>query len=390
VAEEAFDTTHRDFADPEGGPVWESFDEAVPQPVPTAPVSAGTAPDEHARVTWRDRNADDHGTAVAAIIGARTRLYADSPALTAPRLGMLTQSKEATALGFQIERALKDSPMTVINLSLNLKARLDTEKLRTVIEDAQSTALFVVAAPNSSQITLCARQEVWFPSCYGQLYRNVLVVGGTTLDGEHIHPTSPIGKDVHLFAPETGYFSAGRQNSYVPVEGTSFATALVSVAAAMLSSAGVTSPELIKQRLMATATVMEIPGRPQWARRLDIRRAVMFIGNSVMTDFGTGKERPVEVASRDDVLNFRTIIGNRALPVAVGDIRRLTRVEGNARGFELAYVVPGTNQLDFQAVQPPVTPWPFCYRPLNEKGQVSGERTCSDLAELKDYVGPIQ
>jgi hypothetical protein len=264
------------------------------------------------------------------------------------------------------------------------------------MENSQTTALFVVAAPNStSQVTLCAGAEVWYPACHGQTLDNVLVVGGTTLKGDKIFTASPTGKDVHLFAPAADYYSAGRGNSYVKVQGTSFATALVSAAAAMLSSmdAAIT-PAQIKQRLVATATVMEIPDRPQWARRLDVKRALSHLNHAVIVD-NTRQERPAAIDNKEDTLTFKTVKGNKTLTFSVGALRRLTRIKGNAQVFDLAYVVPNQDDrradiLQLHTVKPAGAELNVCYMPLNAAGLVEGARTCVDLAGTLDYVAPVR
>jgi hypothetical protein len=390
VAEENFDPGHRDFSDPNGAVVLyvvgdESEPVAAPTPAP-ATDSEGVEP-----VTWRPFAKADHGTAVASLIAGRTRPYEEGGAFTRSLIGMFTHTEDATALAGDIERAFNWSPLTVVNLSL--KAEREAAKMRTLMEDKRQMALFVIAAPNSaSQVTLCEGNEVWYPACHGQVPENVnvLVVGGTTLKGDGIHSGSPVGKAVHIFAPAAGYYSAGRDNGYVPVEGTSFATALVSAAAAMLSSAGVTSPALIRQRLIATATVMEVQNRPQWARRLNIGRALSHFRDSVLVDASTKQAQPALLVNKSHVLTFKTAQGNDPLPVRLGDVRRLKRAETDPRRFELAYVTPGSPQLHLQLVRAPETPWNACYIPLDPQGQAAGTSKCVDLSELFDYVGPIE
>jgi len=383
VAEEGFDATHPDFH-ANASVLYSVTDEAELVPAPPAPrpvpdSNGGTEP-----VTWRPYAADDHGTAVAALIAGRQRPFADGPGLTDALIAMFTHTNDLTALAHDIERALDVSPMTVVNLSL--KAKNDAEKLRTLMEDKVDVALFVVAAPNSAtNVTLCTGAEVWYPACHGRHFANVLVVGGTSLDGKHLHARSPKGQSVHLFAPSAGYYAAGRNNAYVAVEGTSFATALVSAAAAMLSSAGVASPSLIRQRLVATADLMS-PLDVAGPRLLNVKRALTSWEHAVMVEAGTGRQQAVTIMNRNARIDFRPASGNGTIPVTVGKVRRLRRIPEVSGRFELAYV--GSNgSLEMALVRAPEGAWNVCYIPVGSSGG-PGQQACSDLAEVADYVGP--
>jgi hypothetical protein len=215
---------------------------------------------------------------------------------------------------------------------------------------------------------------------------NLLVVGGTTLEGDRIRPGSPIGKAVHLFAPAAGYYSAGRGKGYVHVEGNSFATAIVSVAAAILVSAGVHDPAEVRNRLIATASVIDMQGRPQWARRLSVRRALTSLQRSVLVD-ETGQERTGAVHDTSLSITFRKEQGNVPLPVTVAHIRRLRRVPNEPRLFELAYVTgDGLKRLELELVKASPSPWQACFL-MDQPAQTL---ECLDLAELRDYVGPVR
>ena len=395
IAEEDLDATHSDFADPNGVTVLYTIgDESdlVPFPKPAAAWrTPGVEP-----VKWRGFETRDHATAVTAIIAGRGRPYQEGEGLTRSFAGLFAHTADATALAGDIERALNVSPMTVVNLSLKALDRREAPKLRTVIEDKRKSALFVVAAPaGQGQFMLCEGNNVWYPACHGIVPANVnvLVVGGTNLDGTAIHPRSPIGKAVNIYAPAVGYFSAGKHNSYVPVEGTSFATALVSAAAAMLSSAGVKEPAMIRNRLIATASLMDVPGRPLWARRLNVKRALSHFQHAVLVDAGTKQEQLAQLLNPERTIEFRTRQGNQLLPVPVGRIRRLKRVEGDPSNFELVFEMPAGDdppQLRLELVRAPAAQWETCFFPVGTDGQVNGPRTCTDLSALFDYVGPIE
>ena len=95
-------------------------------------------------------------------------------------------------------------------------------------------ALFVVSAGNDPTgghaVCESIRPYPAYPVCEGNR-RNVLVVAATPLDGQALidQQGSTPGSNwndrlVHVAAPGTGFYAQGRDNSYVPVHGTSFAT----------------------------------------------------------------------------------------------------------------------------------------------------------------------
>jgi hypothetical protein len=391
VAEKNWDPRHVDFFDAKGrSSLFVLTDTNTVEPAAATPAASSAAGNEP--VTWRAFEPTDHGTAVASLIAARTRPYDSRPGLSVANLGMFVWDGDTVTLTKKIENALNNLPMRVVNLSIENLDGAQSETQRVQMESKQGVVLFVVAAPNSaSQIKLCTGSDRSFPACHGNEFENVLVVGGTLLDGKAIHPESPTGMSVHLFAPEAGYYAAGGDNGYVQVKGTSFATAIVSAAAAALSSLGDMLPGEIRQRLIATATVIDLPQRPQWARVLDVKRALQNLNQAVIVDANTGAEQAVDIVNKDEVLRFRIVNGNRPQPVRVGDIRRLRRVPGNPKMFDLAFAtfksdpVIGLHneQLQLHLVTADGAPLPACYF-------ADGQKTCVDLAEYKDYVGPIR
>ena len=395
VAEDRFDAAHRDFKAPANPAVSVLY--AVnhgPDLTPAPPPADGAVPPGVEPMTYRAYRDEDHGTAIASIIAGRTRAYQEGAGLSDALIAMLVDTGDLTALGTDIERVLDNSTMSVINMSLTSK-QTEALKLRMVMEASQTTALYVVAAPNlNGQVTLCTGNDVWYPACHGAILDNVLVVGGTTLKGDAIYVDSPIGKDVHLFAPAADYFAAGLENAYVKVQGTSFATALVSAAAAVLSAMDdAITPAQIKQRLMTTATVMNFPNRLPWARRLDVKRAVS------QSQAGRDCRHPAARATGDGGEQARgaEFPDRRRQPGAelpVGSLRRLTRIAGAQPRFDLAYVVPAqepgprrcADAADRQAggrvervLLAPQRRWPGQRRP--------GVR---GLAETFDYVAAIR
>ena len=147
------------------------------------------------------------------------------------------------------------------------------------------------------------------------------------------------------------------------------------------------SPALIRQRLVATADVMnglDVSG----PRILDVKRALTSWQHAVLVDAGTGRERVVTLMNRNAVLTFRPASGNGTIPVVVDKVRRLRRIPGSPDRFELAYVTSNST-LEITLVRAPQGAWNVCYIPVASGGGPGGQPTCSDLAETADYVGPI-
>lgn len=387
VGEDKFDKAHPDFVDANGIKVIRDIHADPPgadgDAVPPAPPADGVEP-----VEWRPFRLEDHGTAVACLIAGRTRPYSAVKGLTSVTIVALPSvERDANALAQDISAALRQFPTTVVNLSL--KALSEPTGLLVAIEDASSLALFVVAAPDMpTSTTLCKGQARPYPACWGDDHDNVIVVGGTTLNGKNLFSQSPSGPSVHLFAPAEGYFAAGLRKGYVPVAGTSFATPLVAATAAMLSGLGVDSPALIKQRLIATATVVPLPGLPQWPRLLNVRRATSHIQHSVLTDLNTGADQVVDLTQLDRPISFQLAGSSKTILTTVGDVRRLARNQADTSKFDLAYI--DVDKLKLYTVNAPAAQWAFCYQPLNDQEEPAGPEQCGDLAEFKDYVGPIR
>jgi hypothetical protein len=390
VGDDRFDKKHPDFAPDTITDIHaEPLEPPPAPPVPDGEVAPSAPPDESAEpVVWRDRTPADHGTAVACLIAGRTRPYSALKGLTNVKIAALTSKNlDATEFAQDIDAALLAMPTTVVNLSL---ATL-SQPLRLVltIEQAEGLALFVVAAPDlAPSKLLCRGLDRYYPACWAEDHENVIVVGGTTLDGKSLFSQTPSGSAVSLLAPAEGYFAAGVTKGYVPVLGTSFATPLVAAAAAMVSGLGIDSPKLIKQRLIATGTVLTLPGLPPWPRLLNVRRATSNIHHSVLTDLSTGAEQVVDLTRLNQPISFQDATTNKPILTFIRDLRRLTRSQADKTKFHLAYI-DSNEKLAIHTVKAPAGAWTFCYQPLNDEGDAGAEQ-CGDLAEYKDYVGPIR
>jgi hypothetical protein len=384
VAERQFDRLHPDFADKTSVFVdLESTDESTGAAAgSSAPAAPGNGVEP---VEWKTKlEPTDHGTAVASLIAARTRPFSSAGLL--PSAFVVPLHDEDPGLSQDINRSIVDWNTPVINLSLKMNG--ESAALLTEIQDRVDLAVFVVAAGNDGR-EVCKPNLRIYPACWGDTEKNVIVVGGTSLDGKAVHPLSNIGPFVDIVAPAAGFYAAGDRGSYVPVAGTSFSTALVSSTAALLSGLGVQSPALIKQRLVATADFDR--DLPEWARRLNVQRAISHLEYAVLTP-STGPDEVVLLEPRGMALTFQPEGQGSHVTVPIQRLRRLVRDARDPERFQVAYA-DDHGLIQVRKVRPPQPPqqeWRFCYVPLDETRKPSGPRECRDLAEYKDYVGPIK
>ena len=189
----------------------------------------------------------DHATMVAWIIAARRSGFDVTGLL--PRALVVPLDGRENQIGDRIGDAASEG-VRLFNISAHFGPDHQPQSLLDTIK-ANPRALFVVAAGNENQ-RVCEQGYRVYPACWGN-EKNVLVVTATSLDGTSVL----IGMNrsaaaVHVAAPGQGFYVAGFDRSYVPALGTSFATPVVTAAAARLFVNGATDPWEIKQRLIAT------------------------------------------------------------------------------------------------------------------------------------------
>jgi hypothetical protein len=381
VAERQFDRSHPDFDDAVN-PVFKVLEGDQDEGSAAAPP-ASAAPDNGEPVKWRNFEDTDHGTAVASLIAARRRPFATKTLL--PGVQIVPLHHEDPGMSQDIERSITDSHTSVFNLSLTAEVVGEPEALLTQVETYQNLATFVVAAGNNGR-EVCRPNFKRYPVCWGEEHNNVIVVGGTAIDGKTIHPRSNTGRYVHVVAPASGFFAAGGHNSYVPVEGTSFATALVTTTAAALTALGVDKPALVKQRIIATADFDPI--LPEWARRLNVERAISNLDYAV-TRQGSTNRRVLSLERRGQDIAFILDRNGQKLALILGQIRRLMRDSRDPSRFVLLYADP-EEKIKMERVKAPQGAWTFFYRALDASNMPTGAQVQGDLAEFDDYVGPIK
>jgi outer membrane protein assembly factor BamB len=379
VAELLIDMNHQDF-----GPPTDVFI-ALTGHTPAIPA-ASTPPDVGPHIKAM-LGAEDHGTAVAWLIGSRE---ADRQGL-APGAFLVPMPRDDPGVGDAVRDAFL-SGVKIFNLSLHFGDRLPV-RLRQSINHFEQ-ALFVVAAGNdaTSGQPICESVTPYpaYPVCEGYR-RNVLVVAATELDGRSLlteangEPGSNWNETlVHIAAPGEGFYAGGVGRSYVPVRGTSFATPLVTATAALLFEQGMVDPWAIKQRIIATAKVENnLRGKVMGAGLLDVGRAVLFPTKAALVD-NTSHTTYVDLVPGQR-MEIEWDGGTRTLPV--DQVRRLTRMSGGE--FRIVYLDDVTDTLVIQEGIHAGS-WPFRYRALDSNGVVTGGPRNGNLDGFKDYVGPIR
>lgn len=189
---------------------------------------------------------------------------------------------------------------------------------------------------------------------------------------------------MHVVAPGEGFYASGRNYSYVPVRGSSFATPLVTATAALLFAQRVTDPWVIKQRIVATADPVPNLAGKVLGGLLNVRRAVWAPTVAVLTT-DTGDEMLAEIQP-PSTISVRWATG--AVSVHLKDVRRMTKTLGR---YRIVYFDTASNQLLIKddVTWPPKKPWKFRYIELDNNNTRVGTTTERDLAEFADFVGPI-
>ncbi len=195
-----------------------------------------------------------HGTAVTGIIAAQPR--SGSPLVgVAPQARILAIKQTAddgtgtdAGLAYAIEAAV-DAGAKVINISGGTYDKNNAAVLAAVRDAAAADAVIVAAAGNDQATT----NAPLYPAAYSGQFDNILAVSAVdTKDAPGNFSTS--GHYVDIAAPGQGYQGLSGLTGFTKVTGTSFATPLVSGAAALVRAA---HPDMsaaqVVRRLEATA-----------------------------------------------------------------------------------------------------------------------------------------
>lgn len=376
VVEDDIDVTHPAIAD------------AMNEPMTAVPAAGATPPGPAIIRPWADT---DHGTAVAAIMAARSTPFEGKGLAAGAR--MLAMSTLVDNIDERIRDAFLNHRIRIFNLSLHYGRERVPRALKDAIEQHKD-ALFVVAAGNDAgngtRGEVCEEFNA-YPVCWGA-WANVLVVTATASDGRTLLPeTGGVAganwnpKVVHIAAPGDGFYAAGRGGSYVKVSGSSFATPLVTATAALLYKQDVRGAWQIKQRIIATADrITELEPRVS-AGRLNVRRAVTSVEHAIVLEDAPNIDTSMGLAAPGAKIVFRPT-GADDIVVRVGDIRRLTRLPGNR--YRLLYFDEPAQVL--REVVVPKRTWKVSLYDLDKNKRPVLPPREKDLGDYRDYVGPIK
>ncbi|WP_051325916.1 S8 family serine peptidase [Glycomyces tenuis] len=191
-----------------------------------------------------------HGTAVAGLIAGRAATGHPGVAPGAAILPVRVLDDEnryhdSAMVGDAVRWAV-DNGADVINLSLG--GQYDSEAFADAIDYADRHDVVVVAC-TGNQDEAGDGDAVWFPA----RLPDVLAVTGVDRSG-HLWPTAVTGAETDLAAPSAGLTVAAAGGGHKEATGTSFASAIVAGAAALVRSAhpGLDA-DLVRHVLTATA-----------------------------------------------------------------------------------------------------------------------------------------
>lgn len=337
----------------------------------------------------------DHGMAVASLIAARrTRFQAQG---LAPDAVIVPLPSEAGALAEYLRRAILYG-VRIFNLSHHYGIDPPPDvlsRLKGLDEKIQqyTEALFVVAAGNEGEEKICETKKA-YPVCWGDR-PNVLVVGATdrsgkfmlpgfTEDGKSFPGSNSSGTSVHILAPGEGFHVPGRNRGYVPVRGTSFAAPLVTAAAALLFSQGISEPPRIKHRIIATTDIRDQLNGKARGGSLNVHRAVMYPTRTVLVT--PTSEKPVELLPNQTLL---VPARHRNLSISFRNVRRIVPT---GTGYRIYYVEldEDGNESELKlldATPDPRTPWKFKYRALGQNLAPQGQPLEADVTQFADFIG---
>lgn len=226
-------------------------DKLTPAMVPGVEYTTTTVPPGFAQFPGGTEDCDGHGTSVAGLIAARPTRGDDRVMGVAPG-AMIAPVRVGTSFGQAptelIAAAIKAGADRGRVLNLSFARSVDSRPIRDAITYALGKDVVVVAAAGNEGGSQGG--ATWYPAAYD----GVLAVAALNGEGEPMQESNA-GDWVDIAAPGEALTGLAPKRGYRSVSGTSFATALVSGAAALVRSRFPTlsAPEVVK-RLKGTAT----------------------------------------------------------------------------------------------------------------------------------------
>lgn len=337
----------------------------------------------------------DHGTMVAFLIGGRRSEFGGQG--LAPRSVLVPMNKDHPAIANDIRSAFVNKDARIFNISHRFGYNeVVPGQLRAFIDDKDyQDALFVVAAGNDDRDVCSKPDDTAYPVCWGDR-PHVIVVGATDQSGEDFLPRYRNGDQVfggsnwsttyvHVASPGEGFHVAGRNRTYVPARGTSFATPLVTATAALLYEQGIIEPWLIKQRIISTADQKDRMRGRIYGGVLNVKRAVTLPTKTLLVKHANH----AQVVELEPGQELFLLLKREHQNIPFRNIRRIT---ATGTEYRIAYVRGvDDKQLTFALANPvPERPWKFHYFELDEKGNRKPGRRTGDMVELKDFIGAVK
>ena len=176
---------------------------------------------------------DGHGTEVAGIIAGRTNAGDDRVSGVAPAsriYPVAIRGEIAQAPSALIAAAIRDAAAHARVINLSFARPVDSPDVRAAVAAAVRDDVVVVAASaNETSAAVSGAAQKWYPAAYP----GVLAVAASGAD----QGGASTGSWISVAAPGSSLTTVSRGgNGYVTVTGTSFATAVVSGAVALLRS----------------------------------------------------------------------------------------------------------------------------------------------------------
>lgn len=244
-----------------------------------------------------DKNAISHGTIVAGIIGAAGNNKKGTAGLNwdisimairaIDNNGSGSYSNIAKAINYAVENGAH-----IINLSF--VGNEPDEEFKKVLKNAYSRGVFVVsAAGNSGHITYQdGKEKLNYPACYDLGEENWMMGVSSVDNKDNLSYFSAYGKCVDILAPGENIFSLQRfspqygffEEAGGSWQGTSFSTAFISGAAALVKSLHPEwTPAQIRDNLIQTADDLffDVDGSgSRLYKRLNVGKAVEIANQS--------------------------------------------------------------------------------------------------------------
>jgi len=313
-----------------------------------------------------------HGTTVAGVIGA---VGNNGAGITGVNWAVdMMVIKVGTAAGVDSQdlidglnyvMAMKNRGINVIavNASYLSFSAPTTSELNTINAAANAGILYVSAAGNNAM----NNDIINFIPGYSNVKNKIITVAATTSTDGLAGFSSYGGNSVHLGAPGQDIYTTAAPSAYFTVSGTSFATPMVTAAAALLKAAvpGATSSQIRTAILNNTDALGALSGKTITGGRLNVYRALQSLlgtqaplgsvdvinSNQVIGwafDANAGAN-PINVQLKINGVNYTPVAANQSRP----DLVPVFGSGNHGFNFAMPTLAPGSNTIQVYALDNP-------------------------------------